>query len=208
MVEPLLIDLKALLVEREDCDAGTVQKLREGLAQGKTQYRTLREVTEALRKKVEGATGTVAKRWQLKLGIALFLGRWIGGAQAMVTATKIFVVVWLAVAALNMWMGVARAGYSVAEEFPIFLTTGRVVSQYLSGTQTRRIGPLVDQAPEPRAEIHPRLAEAHGIANEDWVEVTTRAANVEALKLCSAASTKYVFKAFASSSDGFSPLSM
>jgi assimilatory nitrate reductase catalytic subunit len=31
------------------------------------------------------------------------------------------------------------------EEYPIILTTGRVVSQYLSGTQTRRIGALVDQ---------------------------------------------------------------
>jgi DNA-directed RNA polymerase subunit alpha len=75
MVEALLIDLKALLVEREDCDAGTVQQLRNGLAQGKTQYRTLREVTEALKKKAEAATGAVAKRWQLKLGIAnFFLG--------------------------------------------------------------------------------------------------------------------------------------
>jgi len=80
MVEPLLIDLKALLVEREDCDAGTVQKLREGLAQGKTQYRTLREVTEALRKKAEGATGAVAKRWQLKLGIASFFLGHLGEA--------------------------------------------------------------------------------------------------------------------------------
>ncbi len=52
MVEQLLIDLKALMVEREDCDAGTVQQLRNGLAQGKTQYRTLREVTEILKKKV------------------------------------------------------------------------------------------------------------------------------------------------------------
>ena len=37
----------------------------------------------------------------------------------------------------------------VDDEYPIWLTTGRVVSQYLSGTQTRRIGPLVDQYPEP-----------------------------------------------------------
>ena len=75
MAEALLIDLKALLVEREDCDAGTVQQLRNGLAQGKTQYRTLREVTEALRKKAENATGAPAKRWHLKLGIAnFFLG--------------------------------------------------------------------------------------------------------------------------------------
>ena len=36
MAEAMLIDLKALLVEREDCDAGTVQKLREALAQGGT----------------------------------------------------------------------------------------------------------------------------------------------------------------------------
>ena len=34
MVEPMLIDLKALLVEREDCDAGTVQKLREAWPRG------------------------------------------------------------------------------------------------------------------------------------------------------------------------------
>ncbi len=54
MVEAMLIDLKALLVEREDCDAGTVQKLREALAQGGTQYRTLRDVTEVLKKKIEG----------------------------------------------------------------------------------------------------------------------------------------------------------
>jgi assimilatory nitrate reductase catalytic subunit len=37
----------------------------------------------------------------------------------------------------------------VDSEFPIILTTGRVVSQYLSGTQTRRIGPLVEQYPSP-----------------------------------------------------------
>ena len=49
-----------------------------------------------------------------------------------------------------------------------------MVSQYLSGTQTRRIGALVDQYPEPQLEIHPRLAEQHGIADGDWVTVTTR----------------------------------
>jgi DNA-directed RNA polymerase subunit alpha len=75
MVEPMLIDLKALLVEKEDCDAGTVQKVREALAQGGTQYRTLRDVTDVLRKKEESATGAAAKKWHLKLGIAsYFLG--------------------------------------------------------------------------------------------------------------------------------------
>ena len=46
-----------------------------------------------------------------------------------------------------------------SEDYPMFLTTGRVVSQFLSGTQTRRIGPLVEQYPEPRIELHPRLAD-------------------------------------------------
>lgn len=75
-----MIDLKALMVEREDCDAGTVQKLREGLAQGGNQYRTLRDVTEVLEKKAEAATGTSAKRWHLKLGIALFFLGHLGEA--------------------------------------------------------------------------------------------------------------------------------
>lgn len=73
MVEPIPIDLKALLVEREDCDAGTVSKLREALAQGGNQYRTLRDVTDAIKKKIETAAGAAAaKRWHLKLGIASF----------------------------------------------------------------------------------------------------------------------------------------
>ncbi len=66
------------------------------------------------------------------------------------------------------------SGDPISEDFPLFLTTGRVVSQYLSGTQTRRIGALVDQYAEPRAEIHPRLAERLGITDGDWVTVTTR----------------------------------
>jgi assimilatory nitrate reductase catalytic subunit len=62
----------------------------------------------------------------------------------------------------------------VDDEYPVWLTTGRVVSQYLSGAQTRRIGPLVEQYPEPLCEMHPRLAEQHGIATGDVVRVTSR----------------------------------
>jgi assimilatory nitrate reductase catalytic subunit len=61
-----------------------------------------------------------------------------------------------------------------SEEYPLFLTTGRVVSQFLSGTQTRRIGPLVKQYPEPRLELHPRLATKLGIADGDWATCETR----------------------------------
>ena len=59
----------------------------------------------------------------LLLGIALLAGRWLGGAgnAPLVNAARIFIAIWLAVALINMWIGVARAGYSVAEEFPIFL---------------------------------------------------------------------------------------
>jgi assimilatory nitrate reductase catalytic subunit len=49
-----------------------------------------------------------------------------------------------------------------------------VVSQFLSGTQTRRIGPIVHQYPEPRIELHPRLASKLGIADGDWATSETR----------------------------------
>jgi assimilatory nitrate reductase catalytic subunit len=62
-------------------------------------------------------------------------------------------------------------------EYPLMLTTGRVVSQFLSGTQTRRIGPLVDQYPEPRIEMHPRLAAKLGIADGDWAAAESRRGN-------------------------------
>jgi assimilatory nitrate reductase catalytic subunit len=59
-------------------------------------------------------------------------------------------------------------------EYPLVLTTGRVVAHFLSGTQTRRIGGLVDQHPEPRCEMHPRLATRLGVADGDWVRVESR----------------------------------
>lgn len=56
------------------------------------------------------------------LGVFALAGwRFGGGPQAVVTAAKLFIPVWLAVALLNMWIGVSRAGYSVAEELPVFL---------------------------------------------------------------------------------------
>jgi len=81
-----------------------------------------------------------------------------------------------------------RARFNVADyrppvddaspEYPIFLTTGRVVSQFLSGTQTRRIGPLVMQYPEPRLELHPRLAAKLGIVEGDWATAETRRGDI------------------------------
>ena len=61
-----------------------------------------------------------------------------------------------------------------SDEYPIYLTSGRVISQFLSGTQTRRIGPLVRQYPEPRIEMHPRLAEKLAIRDGEWTTAETR----------------------------------
>lgn len=70
------------------------------------------------------------------------------------------------------------SGDPVDDAFPLYLTTGRVVSHYLSGTQTRRIGALVEQYPEPLVEMHPRLAGELRIVPGDWVTVTTRRASI------------------------------
>ncbi|HLT48333.1 MAG TPA: molybdopterin dinucleotide binding domain-containing protein, partial [Rubricoccaceae bacterium] len=45
---------------------------------------------------------------------------------------------------------------------------------FLSGNQTRRIGPLVDHYPEPRIEMHPRLAAKLGIRDGDWTTAESR----------------------------------
>lgn len=71
-----LIDLKALLVEREECNAGTVAKLREGLAQGGPQFKHLREVGELLKKKLDSAPSSSTKNLHLKYGVvSYFLGQ-------------------------------------------------------------------------------------------------------------------------------------
>jgi len=65
------------------------------------------------------------------------------------------------------------------EEYPVVMTTGRVVSQYLSGTQTRRIGKLVDNFPEPKVEIHPQLARKYNIRQDEVIRVVTRRGTAE-----------------------------
>ncbi len=58
------------------------------------------------------------------LGVCLLIGRWLGGpppAIGMIGAVKVFMALWLVAAGINMWVGVSKAGYSVAEEAPIFL---------------------------------------------------------------------------------------
>ncbi|WP_338696251.1 molybdopterin oxidoreductase family protein [Streptomyces sp. Q6] len=59
-------------------------------------------------------------------------------------------------------------------EYPVHLTTGRVVAQYQSGAQTRRVPELNKAAPGPFVELHPRLATRLGIAEGDDVAVVSR----------------------------------
>jgi hypothetical protein len=52
----------------------------------------------------------------------LLLGYAFGaGLPGLVTGAKLFIPLWLVGAGLNLWLGVSQAGYSVAEELPIFL---------------------------------------------------------------------------------------
>jgi formate dehydrogenase major subunit len=62
----------------------------------------------------------------------------------------------------------------VNSRFPLILTTGRILSQYNVGAQTRRT-PNVVWHDEDRLEIHPHDAETRGVNDGDWVGVASRA---------------------------------
>lgn len=59
-------------------------------------------------------------------------------------------------------------------EYPLLLTTGRVVAQYQSGAQTRRVDELNEAAPGPFVELHPRLAARIGAVDGAPLAVTSR----------------------------------
>lgn len=59
-------------------------------------------------------------------------------------------------------------------EYPLYLTTGRVVAQYQSGAQTRRVPELNRAAPGPFVEIHPYLARQLGVAEGEPLAVSSR----------------------------------
>jgi len=58
--------------------------------------------------------------------------------------------------------------------FPLLLTTGRILSQYNVGAQTRRTENVVWH-PEDVLEIHPHDAEVRGVKQDDWVRLASRA---------------------------------
>jgi formate dehydrogenase major subunit len=62
----------------------------------------------------------------------------------------------------------------VTQKFPLILTTGRILSQYNVGAQTRRTENSQWHS-EDRLEIHPHDAEDRGIHEDDWVGIESRA---------------------------------
>lgn len=68
----------------------------------------------------------------------------------------------------------------VDEAYPLHLTTGRVLAQYQSGAQTRRISELTEVAADPYLEIHPDLADRLHLSDGDPVTVTSRRGTVTA----------------------------
>ena len=59
-------------------------------------------------------------------------------------------------------------------DFPLYLTTGRVMAQYQSGTQTRRAPSLVEADPEAFCEIHADMAATLGIRDGAMVRLRSR----------------------------------
>ena len=62
----------------------------------------------------------------------------------------------------------------VTRKYPLILTTGRILSQYNVGAQTRRTD-NVQWHSEDRLEIHPHDAEERGIQHDAWVGIESRA---------------------------------
>ncbi|HEX3765214.1 MAG TPA: formate dehydrogenase subunit alpha [Kofleriaceae bacterium] len=61
-----------------------------------------------------------------------------------------------------------------SRKYPLLLTTGRILSQYNVGAQTRRTQNVVWHS-EDRLDLHPHDAENRGIVDGDWVAVRSRA---------------------------------
>lgn len=59
-------------------------------------------------------------------------------------------------------------------EYPLFLSTGRVLAHYQTRTQTRRVAQLEEISPRPVAQVHPATARRHGLVQDGTVTLSTR----------------------------------
>ncbi|PWU44723.1 nitrite reductase [Micromonospora globispora] len=72
------------------------------------------------------------------------------------------------------------AAEEVCDDYPLHFTTGRVLAQYQSGTQTRRVSALRRAAPGAFVELHPDLAARLDVAEGDEVRVVSRRGELRA----------------------------
>jgi assimilatory nitrate reductase catalytic subunit len=73
------------------------------------------------------------------------------------------------------------AAEDIDAEYPVYLTTGRLLQHYQSGAQTRRVRVLHEAQPEPFVEVHPDLAVAYQLEEGDRVRVVSRRGAAEGL---------------------------
>jgi assimilatory nitrate reductase catalytic subunit len=67
-----------------------------------------------------------------------------------------------------------QAAEDIDAEYPVYLTTGRLLQHYQSGAQTRRVPALREAQPEPFVEVHPDLAAACSLEEGDLARVVSR----------------------------------
>ncbi|MFD5681284.1 molybdopterin oxidoreductase family protein [Streptomyces bacillaris] len=82
-------------------------------------------------------------------------------------------------------------------DYPLHATTGRVLAQYQSGAQTRRVPALMAAAPEAHVEIHPGTAARYGLAEGGLAKVTSaHGSTVARVRLARTLRTDTVFLPF------------
>jgi formate dehydrogenase major subunit/formate dehydrogenase alpha subunit len=83
------------------------------------------------------------------------------------------------------------------KEYPLYLTTGRILYHYHTGTMTMRSEDLMERAPESFVEISPQDASAFGVTDGGRVSIASRRGQIEArVKISPKAVTGTVFIPF------------
>ena len=98
-----------------------------------------------------------------------------GPASGSISTPRLFTESFAHPDGLARMVPVAASGPAddLRDEAPVYLVTGRVLAQYQSGAQTRRVPALNRTAAESFVELHPQLALRLGIEGGDPVHVTS-----------------------------------
>jgi predicted molibdopterin-dependent oxidoreductase YjgC len=65
------------------------------------------------------------------------------------------------------------------EEYPLTLTTGRIMFHFHTGTMTRRSEKLHNEVPQAYVELHPDDAQRIGLGRDPWVHVRSRRGEIQ-----------------------------